>query len=173
MRRNRTIAWLLVLLVLLGGCGARSLLERESKAAKNMPAGQQKPEPNRYFIKKVAHREANDYIVCYGSPEGESVEIVNIGQREQPLTMVNGRIYYATGISLISVNLQGKDQKILNPNKSDTFETVTGSDENWVYCAGTRQVEILGDPVALDGVHHAPAEYRVAADFSSYEEVDG
>jgi len=130
---------------------------------------------NGFFMKKVEYQECNEYIVCYRSPNGEVVEIVNIGIREQPLIIVNDRIYYATGSSLVSVNPEGEDEKFLNPDNGDTFELMidmVDEDGEWLYCSGRKMVEIYGDPVALDGVHFLPADFRVKPDFSEYSVVE-
>jgi len=130
---------------------------------------------NRFFMKKVEYQECNEYIVCSRSPTGEVAEIVNIGPREQPLIIVNKRIYYATGISLVSVNLEGGDQKVLNPDNGDNFELmidIVDEGGEWLYCSGRKMVEIYGDPVALDGVHFLPADFRVKPDFSEYSVIE-
>jgi len=131
--------------------------------------------PTGFFIKTVEYQECNEYVVCFRSPTGEVAEIVNIGTREQPLIIVNERIYYATGLSLVSVNLEGGDKKALNPDNGDTFESMidmVDEDGEWLYCSGRKMVEIYGDPVALDGVHFLPADFRVKPDFSEYSVVE-
>jgi len=130
---------------------------------------------NPFFMKTVEYQECNEYIVCYRSPNGEVVEIVNIGEREQPLVIVNERIYYATGLALVSVNLEGGNKKVLNPDNGDTFELMIDMvDEGgeWLYCSGRKMVEIYGDPVALDGVHFLPADFRVKPDFTEYSVIE-
>ena len=182
----KTKRWLIVLLcvgltISAIGCAVKPEPQIEYKTSESSESSvilsgmyERDYSTNGFFIKKVEYQECNEYIVCHRFYTGEVTEIVNIGIREQPLIIVNERIYYATGLSLVSVNLGGGDQKVLNPDNGDTFELMidmVDEDGEWLYCSGRKMVEIYGDPVALDGVHFLPAHFRVKPDFSEYSEV--
>jgi len=176
--------WLIALLcvgmtILTAGCVAKAEPQIEYKSSESsvILSGMYERDysTNGFFIKKVEYQECNEYIVCHRFHTGEVTEIVNIGIREQPLIIVNERIYYATGIDLVSVNLKGEDAKRLRRDEGHSFELMIDMvDEGgeWLYCSGRKMVEIYGDPVALDGVHFLPAHFRVKPDFSQYSVVE-
>jgi len=126
----------------------------------------------RFFVQTVGNVMSNENIVCYEEASGEIIEVINVGMEEQPLIIVERRIFYVSDLQLVSVDFEGKDRIVHQKNDDDiTFTKITSADGEWLYCDGYKRVEIYGDPVALDGDHSVRAKYRVKVDFSEYSEM--
>jgi hypothetical protein len=127
---------------------------------------------SRFYIKTVEYQECREYIICRENPDGEVAEIVNMGVREQPLIIEDGRIYYSTGLELVSVDFDGENKKTFSDGGDEIIiEQIYYVDGEWLYCAGRKQTEIYDDPATADGVHYPRTIYKVKADFSEYSEI--
>lgn len=153
-----------LLIVSLVGCSHSSLPTEEDSLSEI-----QEYDVSRFYIKTVHYELCNEYIVCYGN---DKHEIVNIGTTPQPLIITNDRIFYCCYGSLASTDFDGKEQELSHFNDDIAVEQINSTDGEWLYCSGKKRVEIYNDPVALDGVHFIPANFKVKIDFSEYSEIE-
>ena len=166
MKRKRIFVAMLCafLAVLIAGCASKNM---------NLEDYTERYDISRFFVKIVDNQECNEYIVCYEKENGNTIEIVNMGIEKQKLIISGQRIFYSTGFTLISVDFEGENEMLLEKNQDSdiSFEKITSTDNEWLYCEGRKMVEIHEDPTALDGIHYIPAKFKVKIDFSEYSET--
>lgn len=156
-------------LVLLSGCAA-------GKQTNDHPVSdtsKASDDASRLFVQKVEYQEGDEYFVSYKNQDGSVVKIDEISDGGQLLAAAGQRVYYATGVVLVSVNFEGKDRKIFqdsSPNRF-SFARINSVSDGWLYCSGKKMTEIYGDPVAADGAQFVPANMKVKTDFTECEEI--
>jgi len=126
-----------------------------------------------FFVKEVEKFDCNAYILCYEHRDGEVTEIVDMGFERHNFVVVEDRIYYVKGSTLTSIDFTGQDKRTFHAAECEVEpREVMYYADGWLYCQGTKMIEIYGDPVAVDGPHAVTGFMKIKIDFSGCEEVD-
>lgn len=166
-----TIVFLIMCCVFFIGCSDQSSSPYYvSNATSSSGLENADLDPNNFYLKSVENIEATEYFIAYRYPNGDTKDIVNLGISPTSFHVVGERIYYATGLELVSVDFSGENKITLHDEskKGIAFTTIDSVKEGWIYCSGTQTIYLNNDPVALDGAHCLPAKIKVKMDFSEY-----
>ena len=151
--KKQMIALLCAGVLFCAGCSASG---RESSA----PPESAPVSLDRFSVVRRSGAIADEYFFCYQNDDGTVSDVIPLGFQFQQPQIDGGRIYYTDG-RLISVDLQGKDQRVFSDG-GVSFDSIDFFSGGWIYCTGRG----TGDP--YQAVHT-----RVRTDFSTFERVDG
>lgn len=169
-RRLFIILCIMSLCCICTGCGDfhDAIFEEENI---NIP---EEYDADNFFVKEVEQFDCSAYILCYEHRGGEVTEIADMGFEQHNFVIVEDRIYYVNGSTLTCIDFAGQDRRTFHDAECEVEpREVMYYADGWLYCHGTKWVEIYGDPVALDGPHPVTGFMKVRIDFSGCEEVDG
>jgi len=125
----------------------------------------------RLFVKENVTPTATEYLIYYRNSDGSEREIASMGFTDNPFYIIGDRIYYTRFDSLRSVDFTGMDT-IYFYEYGIYINSIDKVDGDWLECTGRQQVEIYGDPVALDGIHHPITQFKVKVDFSEFHVIE-
>jgi hypothetical protein len=158
--------------LILTGCGIAHRAY-ESPNDLDLPESGDVFDETQFFVKTVEYQECSEYFIYYRNPDGTETEITEIGVQESPYYIVNDRIYFAQGDSLISVNFTGGDKQYLYDNSAEniSFNFIDSTDGEWLYCSGTKYREIHKNSDKFEAAHRVSVKTKVKADFSEFYET--
>ena len=169
---KKILVGILLTTLLLTGCGnVNSLYE----GANDLQHEENSDifDETRFFIKTVEYQECNEYFIYYRNPDGSETEVTEIGIQESAYHIIDNRIYFVQGDALISVNFTGGDRQYLYDDSSEniSFNSIDSTDDEWLYCIGTKYQEIHSDSGEFEVVQRVPVKTKVKADFSEFYET--
>ena len=127
-----------------------------------------------FYVEKEEQALADEYFLCRRDANGTQTRLFSLGIEAVPFLVEGDRIYFTSGDTLVSTDLEGKDRKTFfdQSEQQYSFNRVLKIEEGWISCSGTKWAEVTDDPAALPGPHRVKAITRVKTDFSEFYEVE-
>lgn len=166
---------ILLLCLLLAACGKPDVTIPEGyySGDPSVEESSQQADPQ-FFMEKQEQEMADEYFLCRRDPDGTVTRLYSMGLQEVPFLVEGERIYFTSGDTLVSTDLQGQDiQTFFDTSDARySFNRVLEVKDGWIACAGTKWAEITDDPAALPGPHRVRVITRVKTDFSQFYEAE-